>query len=210
MKGSDYLKLVIWKINFLVLKIFHYKTSIKGHCCTWNTTIKDKGRNNTIRTGKHIILKDCHFLFEGNNHQVILGNNINLEGITFELAKDGSVISIGDGTWLGRGCFLTAQEDTSLCIGEKTIVAKNCAIKTSDSHYIYDSLGREINKPASIKIGNHVWIGESSFVLKGSIIENGCIIGARSLVTGSVSHEPNSIYVGTPAKLYKKNISWKL
>ena len=44
-------------------------------------------------------------------------------------------------------------------------------------------------------------------ILKGVIIENGCVIGTGSIVTKSCA-EPNSIYVGVPARKIKSNIIW--
>jgi len=44
-------------------------------------------------------------------------------------------------------------------------------------------------------------------VLGGSLVENGCIIGARSLLPQNFVSEPYGIYAGTPAKLKKFRFS---
>ena len=60
-----------------------------------------------------------------------------------------------------------------------------------------------INENKPIEIGNHVWIGAKSTILKGTKIADGSVIGAGSLGTGLLSDE-KSIYAGQPAKLIKE------
>jgi len=56
-------------------------------------------------------------------------------------------------------------------------------------------------------IKNDVWIGDEVMVLGGSVIENGCVIGARSLVPPNFKSEPYGIYAGAPAKLIRFRFS---
>ncbi|MBQ1175732.1 MAG: hypothetical protein IIX56_04955 [Treponema sp.] len=69
--------------------------------------------------------------------------------------------------------------------------------------------GNIINENKPIEIGNHVWIGAKSTILKGTKIADGSVIGAGSLCAGLLSDE-KSIYAGQPAKLIKKNINWEI
>ncbi len=55
------------------------------------------------------------------------------------------------------------------------------------------------------KIGNDVWIGCNSTVLRGVTIGNGAVIGANSLVNKDVP--PYAIVVGSPAKVIKYRFS---
>ena len=47
-------------------------------------------------------------------------------------------------------------------------------------------------------------------MLGGGIIENGCVIGARALLTPNFRSEPYGIYAGTPAKLIRFRFSEKV
>jgi carbonic anhydrase/acetyltransferase-like protein (isoleucine patch superfamily) len=47
-------------------------------------------------------------------------------------------------------------------------------------------------------------------MLGGGIIENGCVIGARSLLPPNFRSEPYGIYAGTPAKLIRFRFSEKV
>lgn len=59
-------------------------------------------------------------------------------------------------------------------------------------------------------IKNDVWLGDEVMMLGGGIIENGCVIGARSLLPPNFCSEPYGIYVGTPAKLIRFRFSEKV
>ena len=58
-----------------------------------------------------------------------------------------------------------------------------------------------------MNIGNHVWIGENSMVLKGVTIGDGVVIAASSVVTRDIP--PHSLVAGIPAKVIRENIEWK-
>jgi acetyltransferase-like isoleucine patch superfamily enzyme len=60
---------------------------------------------------------------------------------------------------------------------------------------------------APIEIGNNVWIGFRSTILKGVTIGQGAIIGANSVVTRDVP--PFSVVAGNPAKLIAEGIQWR-
>jgi virginiamycin A acetyltransferase len=48
---------------------------------------------------------------------------------------------------------------------------------------------------------NDIWIGDEALFMGGSIIESGCVIGARAVIPGSFRSEPYGVYVGSPARL---------
>ena len=47
-------------------------------------------------------------------------------------------------------------------------------------------------------------------MLGGGIIENGCVIGARSLLPPNFRSEPYGIYAGSPARLFRFRFSEKV
>ena len=55
---------------------------------------------------------------------------------------------------------------------------------------------------SKVIIGNNVWIGEGAAILSGVKIGEGSIIGTNSVVLKDIP--PNSIAVGSPAKVIKK------
>lgn len=206
------LQIAFMRICFICTKLFHRKIHFVGKCCCKRLKISEVGGtfSNRIEFGKHVVLKNCDIRFEGKSHTLRFGNGVKLENVSFFFEKNDSDIIIGDGTWIAPGCELSAFDHSNIEIGKGSIFAKQCTIRTSDSHVIKNTDGDVINHPKSIMIGSHVWLGQQTFVLKGSIIPDGCIVGARSTVTATLKAEQSSIIVGQPAKMIKNKIQWEL
>jgi hypothetical protein len=60
---------------------------------------------------------------------------------------------------------------------------------------------------ADTVIHNDVWIGDEALFLGGSVVESGCVIGARSVIPPNFRSEPYGIYVGSPARLVRFRFS---
>ena len=76
-----------------------------------------------------------------------------------------------------------------------------------DGHPIYNSDMEITNWDKEIIVGNKVWLGAESKILKGANIKDGCVVGFGSVVTGSNDNE-NAILVGSPARERKNSITW--
>lgn len=77
--------------------------------------------------------------------------------------------------------------------------------KTSEVHPTYDESKIRINTPDDAHIGEHVWIGQRTTILKGIQIGYDSMIGTMSLVNKSF-RESNSLIAGMPAKLLRLGI----
>ena len=62
-------------------------------------------------------------------------------------------------------------------------------------------MGKSSDRRGGVKIGNNVFIGMKSTILKGVRIGNNVIIGANSLVNKDVPD--NCVVAGNPAKIVK-------
>lgn len=118
------------------------------------------------------------------------------------------LIKFGNNCQINDYCHISAMQ--SVIIGDGTLLAGHIYI-SDNSHGKYkgdnQSCPNEIpidRVPfiSPVEIGNNVWIGEHVVVMPGVKIGNGCIIGANSVVTKSIL--PNSIAVGSPAKIIKQ------
>lgn len=77
----------------------------------------------------------------------------------------------------------------------------------SDGHSMYVD-GKLSLEKIPVKIGNNVWIGAKTAVLKGTQISDNSIIGLGTLVSGK--YENNSIIIGNKGKMIKKDdLKWK-
>jgi acetyltransferase-like isoleucine patch superfamily enzyme len=150
------------------------------------------------------------FITCGKNCQIkILGITFMNKSLSIH-SGDHAEISIGSNQLMNGNISISAHEKSKITIGENCLWA-NTKIWSSDFHKIIDLESNErINHAQDITIGKHVWFGEESLILKGSVIHDGCIIGARSVITKSTAGNPNSIIAGNPARIVRSGIAWQL
>ena len=122
----------------------------------------------------------------------------------------GSSISVGKDGLLEIGSVCITGNTNIICqsnikIGNDCLISWGGYLMDTDFHKIYQNQS-VCNEPKPIVIGNHVWIGMNCQILKGSLIPNGCVIGAGSIVTKRLETE-NCIYVSN--KMVKQNIEWE-
>lgn len=128
--------------------------------------------------------------------------------MTFWLEGDGNMISIGANTTSENHCQIAACEGTRVMVGSDCMLSHDIYIRTTDSHPICDVHDRRINPAKNIEIGDHVWLGMQTLVLKGASIPSGCVVGARSVVARG-EFDPCSVVAGFPARQLKSGVVWK-
>ena len=112
----------------------------------------------------------------------------------------GAVLTIGKGVRMSGTTICAKQR---VVIGDRCVIGANATIVDTDFHAL-DPLVRSSPEDATyarvkpVEIGDDVFIGGGSFILKGTRIGNTAVIGAGSVVTGIVP--PGSIYAGNPAR----------
>lgn len=87
-----------------------------------------------------------------------------------------------------------------LKIGKNVRITKGCVILTHDYSWsvIAGVYGEILGGVGKVEIGNNVFLGMNSIVLKNTSIGDNVIIGAGSVVKGRI--ESDSVYAGNPAK----------
>lgn len=133
---------------------------------------------------------------------VEIGKNLVIkENAVFEFARD-SKLKIDNHCFLSYGVLICCNK--SIQIGDYVQIGEYTSIR--DTTHNYSNLNIPIKKQGDISldiiIGNDVWIGRGCIIMPGTIIEDGVVIGANSVVKGRL--ETNCIYAGTPAKLIKQ------
>lgn len=109
--------------------------------------------------------------------------------------------------------FIATGDNTIICekqmsIGNDCMFAWESVVMDTDQHLIFDQAGDQINIVDRVAIGNNVWLGARCFVLKNSVIEDGCIVAANTTVTRS-SAEKHVIIAGAPSKKIKEGVHWQ-
>ncbi|GHT24693.1 hypothetical protein AGMMS4957_18180 [Bacteroidia bacterium] len=147
----------------------------------------------TIKIGQNCI-------FDSSKHHNMIG--VNSCCIVATLSKQAQ-LTIGNASGFSGvkiGCF------QSITIGDDCLTGANVLITDSDWHPIDPARRHEFGEDAPIatrpvKIGNNVFIGVNSIILKGTTIGNNSVIGAGSVVSGTIP--ANVIAAGNPCKVIK-------
>jgi acetyltransferase-like isoleucine patch superfamily enzyme len=124
----------------------------------------------------------------------------------------GSKISVTGNLSVGKKFSITAESSIvahkNISIGDDVLVSWDSLIMDTDFHKIYDSNGNQTNLPMPVTIGNMVWVGCRSLILKGVNIADGVVVAAASTVNKSIEI-PYSMVGGNPAKVIKEDIRWR-
>ena len=85
-------------------------------------------------------------------------------------------------------------------IGDNVHITADCSILQHDYSWavIQRLTGEVLGSCGTVRIGNNVFVGQKSLILKGAEIGDNTIIGAGSVVTGRL--DGNAVYAGAPAK----------
>jgi acetyltransferase-like isoleucine patch superfamily enzyme len=150
-----------------------------------------------IKVGKRVSLL-------GYSSKLKIGKDINIyNNCIFELGPN-SNLCIDDHIIFSYGVVLCCHNQIS--IGSNVQIGEYTSIR--DTTHDYNEYGKPImfNEDISEKIiiGNNVWIGRNCLVTPGSVIEDGVVVGANSIVKGHL--EKDCIYAGTPAIKIKNRV----
>ncbi|GGD73890.1 acyltransferase [Lacimicrobium alkaliphilum] len=100
------------------------------------------------------------------------------------------------------GTVISCHQHISL--GDRVLCGANVTITDADQHSL-DPRRRaagEAGEAAPVSIGNDVWLGMNTLILKGAKIGDNVVIAANSVVTGDIP--ANTIAAGVPARPLKK------
>ena len=120
--------------------------------------------------------------------------------IIIRALKSGALLSIGSRV---RMSGVTICAATKIVIGDRCVIGANATIVDTDFHSMDPSVRSSIEDFADaasrpVIIGNDVFVGGNSIILKGVTIGSGAVTGSNSVVTKNV---PTGIIVaGNPAK----------
>lgn len=170
-----------------------------------NAKIEFKGNHNIFICKDELTLKDCNIRFTGSNSVIYIDKNNYPISINMRVGND-SVIYIGKKCYTNKTSHIYATERKNVIIGDEILLSFDSYFRTADPHIIYDCNTKErINFSKSILVGDKVWIGQQSLLLKGTIIGSGSIIGGHSVVSNKII-KSNSLYAGNPAKKIREQV----
>lgn len=129
-----------------------------------------------------------------NRSRITIGKKIMIRGPVYINAINGGIIDIGKNVFFNRNCSVTSMG--KIIIGDFCMFGNNVVVVDHDHNFTNGNLNEYIK--SEIKIGNNVWIGANSTILRGVTIGDNSIIGANSLVNKDVP--AGEVWAGVPAK----------
>lgn len=158
-----------------------------------------------ISTSAKIV--NCVISIKGNNNHLTVGDNTTIRNSIIEIRGDNCSITIGEECIIGHGCYLSAKDECTLSIMDKCALSRNVKVMTSDGHNIYHN-DRIINTAKDIVLEQHIWVADNVTILKGVTVGRDSVLGINSTVSKDIP--ANTVAVGSPAKVTKTNITWRL
>ena len=172
-----------------------------------NSEIQFDGKNNTLYCEPGVTLNGSFLHFKASNSVIYLRRNTYEYKLGVYIHND-TVFYMGKNTYINQKMTVILSEQRHCFIGDNCMVSWGVCIRNSDPHLIYDCTTKKRKNPTkSVYIGDHVWIGQDSLMLKGTEIDSGSIIGGNSVVANKKIPN-NTAWVGNPVKQITENIFW--
>lgn len=124
------------------------------------------------------------------------------------IAREAAVIGnvrLGKNVSVWPGAVLRGDNEP-ISVGDNSNIQENCVLHTDPGYPM--SIGNDVTVGHLVmlhgcSIGNGTLIGMQSTILNGARIGENCLIGAGSLITSNKEFPPNSLIMGTPAKVVR-------
>lgn len=201
------------KRHYYTRKFYDYMLKLKNiyYYHSGNKISIEKG--NKIIKDSSLYLRDSRIIIKGKGNMIKIGSNCNIRGLRVLMYGNNNGLEIGNRIIINASkiqpTVINVIGGKKIIFGNNCLLSNNIEIHTSDYHGIYSLPdGLRSNPDADIIIGNNVWIGLGTMILKGTEIGNDCVIGAKSVVTGHYKYN-NMLIVGNPARIIEnKKICW--
>ncbi len=192
-------------IKSIIYNLSNFLSNIPNRICfifngvTFPKNGKIRGKVHLVNRGTIKIGKSC--TINGRNKYVPIGCG---DGCNI-IAEKNANICIGENLGMTNA---TVYSRLSVTIGDRVLIGGGAKIYDTDFHslehqYRGTSEDKKHTKSKPVVIGDDVFIGATSIILKGATIGNRSIIGAGSVVSGHIPDD--EIWAGNPARCIRKN-----
>lgn len=172
-----------------------------------NSSVTFSGINNIFACEPGVILENTRIDFKANNSVIYLSAS-QAPYIAKIITHNNSVCYIGQNNYINDTLTLILSEEKNIMIGSHCCISLGIWMRNADPHLLFSADDHHrVNPSKSIYIGDHVWLGQNSMILKGTVVHSGSIIGAMSLVAGK-RIPSNHCWGGNPAAKIKDAVFW--
>lgn len=207
------MKILSFGCKLNIIKSIYYSILFKGRIFVGKGKILIEGNGriefltptSSLYIGVYHTLSTATTIVLMNNSRLQVGDHAMIHRGTKVVLHEGSTLRIGDNSYINESARIYCKK--KIMIGNDCAIAWNANILDNDLHAICDERGDVMNIDREVNIGNKVWIGANSSILKGTTIDDNCIVAAHSVVTGEL--HSHYIYGGNPLKPIKSFSSWK-
>lgn len=106
--------------------------------------------------------------------------------------RKGGKLEIGKNFGMSNGCVVTAYDHIK--IGDNVMLGPNVLIYDQDHDYRAEGGVAAMKfKTAPVVIGNNVWIGANTLILRGTTIGDDSVVGGGTVIKGE--YPPNSVII---------------
>jgi acetyltransferase-like isoleucine patch superfamily enzyme len=176
---------------------------------------KHRLRSAGVRFGKGLVVAGVPVVSMVSDSRIEIGERVVLcsksaptalgvnHPIVLRTVAPGAVLVIGDDVGISGGSICAAR---SVIVGSKTMLGANVTIVDTDFHTL-EAKDRRYTKDANkipsagVAIGENVFVGANTMILKGVHIGKNAVIGAGSVVTKDVPE--NAVAAGNPCRVVR-------
>lgn len=133
--------------------------------------------------------------------KIVLGPKASSQDYVNYLRSNGMVIGNNTVIYSPNNCVIDQTRPWMIEIGDNVSITTGVTILTHgyDWSVFKGMYGDVLGSAGRVKIGNNVFIGMNSTILKGITIGNNVVIGANSLINKDIPD--NSVVVGNPQRI---------
>lgn len=124
--------------------------------------------------------QESYLVLETRARLIIDGDSRINYGSTVHVGND-AVVKIGS---LTTNVGLNMQCHEKIAIGEDCMFGRNVTVFDSSFHPTGSTEDSMQTNVSEVNIGNHVWVGAGAFIMQGSRLDDGCIVGAGAYIRG--------------------------
>lgn len=127
-----------------------------------------------------------------NGAELRIGKNFKMRDGAKIRVRKGAVCIIGNNSSVNSNNIIACHERIE--IGDDVQLSPNVQIYDHDHDFRAEGgVKAGIYKTGAVKIGNNVWIGANTVILRGTEIGDNCVVGAGCVLSGI--HESNTVIV---------------